>query len=32
MSESIVLDPITPIEGHLRIEAPTDTSGVITHA
>ena len=30
MSERIVVDPITRIEGHLRIEAETD-NGIITH-
>lgn len=28
----IVVDPVTRIEGHLRIEADTDASGVITRA
>ncbi len=32
MSERIVVDPITRIEGHLRIEAATDESGAITDA
>lgn len=32
MSERIVVDPVTRIEGHLRIEAETDTSGAITSA
>ncbi len=32
MSERIVVDPITRIEGHLRIEAETDTSGAIKSA
>jgi hydrogenase large subunit len=31
-NETIVLDPITRIEGHLRIEAETDGSGRITRA
>ena len=29
---TIVIDPITRIEGHLRIEAQTDANGVITQA
>ena len=29
---TVVVDPITRIEGHLRIEAETDTNGVITSA
>jgi hydrogenase large subunit len=29
---TVVVDPITRIEGHLRIEAETDASGVITRA
>lgn len=29
---TVVIDPITRIEGHLRIEAETDSSGVITSA
>jgi hydrogenase large subunit len=32
MSQRIVVDPITRIEGHLRIEAETDANGVITRA
>jgi hydrogenase large subunit len=32
MSERIVVDPITRIEGHLRIEADIDDSGVIKNA
>lgn len=32
MSERVVVDPITRIEGHLRIEAQTDDSGNITEA
>ena len=32
MSERIVIDPITRIEGHLRIEADIDDSGVIQNA
>jgi len=32
MSERVVVDPITRIEGHLRIEAQTDETGVITEA
>lgn len=28
----VVVDPITRIEGHLRIEAETDAQGTITHA
>ena len=31
-SQRIVVDPITRIEGHLRIEAETDEAGVITQA
>jgi hydrogenase large subunit len=31
-AQRIVVDPITRIEGHLRIEAETDASGKITHA
>ena len=31
-AERVVVDPITRIEGHLRIEAETDESGVITQA
>jgi len=30
--ERVVVDPITRIEGHLRIEAQTDDNGVITQA
>ncbi|MDD2700816.1 MAG: nickel-dependent hydrogenase large subunit [Sideroxydans sp.] len=32
MSRRVVVDPITRIEGHLRIEAETDASGRITQA
>jgi hydrogenase large subunit len=32
MSQRVVVDPITRIEGHLRIEAETDAAGVITRA
>jgi hydrogenase large subunit len=32
MSERIVVDPITRIEGHLRIEAEADAAGAITSA
>jgi len=32
MSERVVVDPITRIEGHLRIEAETDNNGAITAA
>ncbi len=32
MNERIVVDPITRIEGHLRIEAETDSAGAITGA
>ncbi|MBD3728207.1 MAG: nickel-dependent hydrogenase large subunit [Sphingomonadales bacterium] len=32
MSQRIVVDPITRIEGHLRIEAATDETGAITDA
>ncbi|CAK0752363.1 hydrogenase 1 large subunit [Gammaproteobacteria bacterium] len=31
-TQRIVVDPVTRIEGHLRIEAETDDSGNITHA
>ncbi|HYA37277.1 MAG TPA: nickel-dependent hydrogenase large subunit [Candidatus Methylomirabilis sp.] len=31
-AETVVVDPITRIEGHLRIEAKTDDNGVITQA
>jgi len=31
-TQTIVLDPVTRIEGHLRIEAQTDESGKITRA
>ncbi|MBD3812394.1 MAG: nickel-dependent hydrogenase large subunit [Betaproteobacteria bacterium] len=31
-AQRVVVDPITRIEGHLRIEAETDASGKITHA
>jgi hydrogenase large subunit len=30
--QTVVVDPITRIEGHLRIEAETDADGTITHA
>ncbi len=32
MSQRVVVDPITRIEGHLRIEAETDAAGAITGA
>jgi len=32
MAERVVVDPITRIEGHLRIEAETDSAGAITQA
>jgi hydrogenase large subunit len=32
MNERVVVDPITRIEGHLRIEAQTDADGVISEA
>ena len=32
MNQRVVVDPITRIEGHLRIEAETDASGRITRA
>ena len=32
MAERIVIDPITRIEGHLRIEAEVDASNTITQA
>jgi hydrogenase large subunit len=32
MSQTVVVDPITRIEGHLRIEAQIDDQGVITRA
>ncbi len=32
MNERVVVDPITRIEGHLRIEAETDSAGAITGA
>jgi hydrogenase large subunit len=32
MTERVVVDPITRIEGHLRIEAETDADGVISQA
>ena len=32
MNERIVVDPVTRIEGHLRIEAETNTAGDITQA
>ena len=31
-AQRVVVDPITRIEGHLRIEAETDADGKITHA
>jgi hydrogenase large subunit len=31
-TQTVVVDPITRIEGHLRIEARTDANGVITQA
>ena len=31
-AQTVVVDPITRIEGHLRIEAETDDSGTITRA
>ncbi len=31
-AQRVVVDPITRIEGHLRIEAETDAGGKITHA
>jgi len=31
-TQTVVVDPITRIEGHLRIEAQTDVNGVITQA
>ncbi|HWS11593.1 MAG TPA: nickel-dependent hydrogenase large subunit [Rhodocyclaceae bacterium] len=31
-AQTVVVDPITRIEGHLRIEAETDDAGVITRA
>ena len=31
-TQKVVVDPITRIEGHLRIEAETDSNGEITHA
>ncbi len=31
-SRTVVVDPVTRIEGHLRIEAETDKNGVITRA
>jgi hydrogenase large subunit len=31
-TQTVVVDPITRIEGHLRIEAQTDADGVITQA
>ncbi len=31
-AQTVVVDPITRIEGHLRIEAQTDANGVITQA
>ena len=32
MSQRIVIDPITRIEGHLRVEVVVDDSGVVTDA
>ena len=32
MSKHVVVDPVTRIEGHLRIEAEVDDSGVIKKA
>ena len=32
MNERVVVDPITRIEGHLRIEAETNNEGLITSA
>jgi hydrogenase large subunit len=32
MTERVVVDPITRIEGHLRIEAETGANGAITKA
>jgi len=32
MQQRVVVDPVTRIEGHLRIEAETDSSGKITRA
>ncbi|MDP2964052.1 MAG: nickel-dependent hydrogenase large subunit, partial [Sulfurimicrobium sp.] len=32
MSQRIVVDPVTRIEGHLRIEAETNDQGEITRA
>jgi hydrogenase large subunit len=32
MAQRLVVDPITRIEGHLRIEAEADANNVITHA
>jgi hydrogenase large subunit len=32
MTQTIVVDPITRIEGHLRIEAETDADNCITRA
>ncbi|MBF0470063.1 MAG: nickel-dependent hydrogenase large subunit [Gammaproteobacteria bacterium] len=32
MSQRVVVDPVTRIEGHLRIEAETDDNGIITTA
>ena len=31
-SQTVVVDPVTRIEGHLRIEAETDATGTITNA
>jgi hydrogenase large subunit len=31
-AQTVVVDPITRIEGHLRIEAKTDESGMVAHA
>lgn len=32
MNQRVIVDPVTRIEGHLRIEAETDSQGVITRA
>ena len=32
MNQRVIVDPVTRIEGHLRIEAETDDQGVITRA
>ena len=31
-AQTVVVDPVTRIEGHLRIEAETDAQGTITRA